>query len=108
TGSARQRREVAVLKAVGFVRRQVWAILGSQAITLAAVAVALGIPVGVAVGRGAWALVAGRIGVVVAPVVPIAELAATVLAAVLVANLLAALPARAAVRARPAIVLRSE
>jgi hypothetical protein len=108
TGSPRQRREVAVLKAVGFVRNQVWTMLGSQASTLAAVALALGIPVGVAVGRGAWALVAGRIGVVVAPVVPIAELAATVLAAVLVANLLAALPARAAVRARPAIVLRSE
>jgi hypothetical protein len=108
TGSARQRREVAVLKAVGFVRRQVWAILGSQAITLAAVAVALGIPVGVAVGRGAWALVAGRIGVVVAPVAPVVSLAVIVPVVALAAITLAALPARAAGSIRPAVLLRAE
>lgn len=108
TGGGRRRREVAVLKAVGFVRRQVRAIVGWHAGTLAAVGLAGGIPVGVALGRGAWALVAGRIGVEVAPVVPVGQLVAAVPVALLAAIALAALPARVAAHIRPAVALRAE
>jgi hypothetical protein len=107
-GGGRRRREVAVLKAVGFVRRQVRAIVGWHAGTLAAVGLAGGIPVGIALGRGAWALVAQRIGVEVAPAVPVGQLVAAVPIALLAANALAVLPAVAAARIRPAVALRAE
>jgi hypothetical protein len=108
TGGGRRRREVAVLKAVGFVRRQVRGIVGWHAVTLTTVGLAVGIPVGIALGRGAWALVAQRIGVEVAPAVPVGQLVATVPIALLAANALAVLPAVAAARIRPAVALRAE
>jgi hypothetical protein len=79
-----------------------------QASTLVALALAIGIPVGVAAGRWIWLVVAEQIGVVPEPVLPAALLALLVAATVLVANLVAAVPAWMAARTRPATVLRAE
>jgi hypothetical protein len=104
----RRRRDLAVLKTLGFVRRQVWSTLACQATTMAAVALLVGLPLGVAAGRWAWILVADGLESPAAPVIPVLMLLLAVLATVLVANLTAALPARAAAGTRPAVVLRSE
>src|SRR5207248_498821 len=58
----RHRRDLAVLKTIGFVRRQVSATVAWQATVLAAGAVLVGIPVGVALGRWTWDLVAHGVG----------------------------------------------
>jgi len=108
TSVRRRRRDLAVLKTLGFVRGQVSATVAWQATTLAAVALLAGLPLGVAAGRWAWVLVNQGLGSPAGPVTPGMPLLAAVPAAVLVANLIAALPARAAAATRPAVVLRSE
>jgi FtsX-like permease family len=108
TSVRRRRRDLAVLKAIGFVRGQVSATVAWQATTLATVALLIGVPLGVAAGRWAWLLVNRGLGTPAGPVTPTLAVLTVVLATVLVANLVAALPARAAAATRPAVVLRSE
>jgi hypothetical protein len=103
-----RRRDLAVLKALGFLRGQVSLTVVWQASTLVALALAIGIPVGAAAGRWIWLVVAEQIGVVPEPVLPAALLALLAAATVLVANLVAAVPAWMAARTRPATVLRAE
>jgi hypothetical protein len=108
TSVRRRRRDLAVLKTLGFVRGQVSATVAWQATTLAAIALLVGLPLGVAAGRWGWVLVNQGLGSPVGPVTPTLAVLAVVPATVLVANLVAARPARAAATTRPAVVLRSE
>jgi hypothetical protein len=108
TSVRRRRRDLAVLKTLGFVPRQVSAAIAWQATSLVLVAVLIGLPLGLAAGRSIWALVAGQLGVVVQPVVPWPLVLGLLPAALVVANLVAAVPAVAAGRIPPAVVLRSE
>jgi ABC-type lipoprotein release transport system permease subunit len=108
TSVRRRRRDLAVLKTLGFVRRQVSAAVAWQATTVALVAVAVGLPLGVALGRWSWSLLIDRIGLGAEPVTPWPALLAAALATVLVANLVAAWPGWMAARIRPALALRSE
>jgi ABC-type lipoprotein release transport system permease subunit len=108
SGVRRRRRELAILKTLGFVRGQVRSTVAWQATTLVAVALLVGVPVGIATGRWAWMLFAENLGVVAAPRVPAIAIAVTVAVAFLVANLIAAAPAQFAARTKPALVLRSE
>ena len=62
TSVRRRRREVAVLRSIGFVRRQVSAIVIWQATMVALVAIVVGVPVGAAAGRATWTLVTDRLG----------------------------------------------
>jgi putative ABC transport system permease protein len=102
-----RRRDLAVLKTLGFSRRQLGATVAWQATTLVAIALALGIPLGVMAGRWAWWAFAQGIAVVPAPIVPVWVLV-TVPAAILLGNAIAALPGRSAARTRPAAILRVE
>jgi hypothetical protein len=104
----RRARDLAILKTVGFVRRQVWVAVAWQATTFAAVALAIGIPLGIAAGRWSWTVFASQVHVVDESAVPVVAVVVAVPAAMLLANLLAAIPGRAAARVRPALVLRSE
>jgi ABC-type lipoprotein release transport system permease subunit len=104
----RRQRDLAVLKTLGFVRGQVSAAVAWQATTVAVVALAAGLPLGVALGRWTWSLLIDRIGLGAEPVTPWPALLAAALATVVVANLVAAWPGRMAARTRPAVALRSE
>jgi hypothetical protein len=73
-----------------------------------ALALVVGVPFGIALGRWSWLLVADRLGVVSPPSVPPATIFALVPAALLVANVAAAVPGWLAVRVRPAEALRAE
>ncbi|HVM07268.1 MAG TPA: FtsX-like permease family protein [Acidimicrobiales bacterium] len=104
----RRRGDLAVLRALGCTPRQTRASVVWQATTLALVGLAVGVPVGVALGRVSWRAVAET-----TPMIYVAPLALTALvvapaAAVAAANVLAAWPARVASRLRPAEVLRAE
>ncbi|MGI9005653.1 MAG: FtsX-like permease family protein, partial [Streptosporangiaceae bacterium] len=104
----RRRTEAGLLKVLGFLRRQVAAVVGWQATTIALAGIAAGVPLGIAAGKAAWRLFATSIGVVPVAVVPawtLVLLAAAVLAA---ANVLAVLPALIAARSRPAQLLRAD
>jgi len=107
--SIRQRRsDLAILKTIGFSRRQVGAAIAWQATTLAGVAVAVGLPTALLLGGWTWRRFAIGLGVDAAVSVPVAGLLVIALVACLLANLISVGPARAAARVRPALVLRSE
>jgi FtsX-like permease family len=108
TSVRRRRRDLAVLKTLGFMRGQVSQTVAWQATTFALVAGLLGVPLGIAGGRWAWRVVAEQLGVAADPVVPAGSVLAIATGALLVANLVAAGPGWAAARIQPAAVLRSE
>ena len=108
TSIRRRRRDLAVLKTMGFVRRQVSAAVAWQATTLVVVALLVGIPLGAAGGRWVWQVFAERIGIAPNPQVPLITLLLFVPVAVVVANVLAAGPGWVAGRLKPAPVLRTE
>ncbi len=108
SATQRKRRDLAVLKTLGFVRRQVRATVGWQATTLIVVALVVGIPLGVAAGRWIWSLFADELGIINEPQVPLLPVFVLVPIAVAVANLVATAPATIAARTQPAVLLRTE
>jgi hypothetical protein len=102
------RRDLAVLKTLGFTRYQVAATTAWQATVFVVVALVVGVPLGIAAGRWLWQLIADELGVVSAPRVPLLAILLLVPAALLVANLAAAVPGWLAARIRPAEALRTE
>jgi FtsX-like permease family len=104
----RRRTDFAVLKSLGMLRRQVSSITAWQVSTLVALALAAGLPLGVAAGRRAWVLFAAALGVPADARTPATFLLVLVPAAVLIVNLVAWLPARRASGVRPSDALRSE
>ncbi len=101
----RRRRELSLLKALGFTRRQVSATVAWQATSTIAVGLIIGVPIGVVLGRLTWKLFAGQLDVVAEATVPVVAIALTVVAALAAANTLAALPARYARAVPSAFVL---
>jgi FtsX-like permease family len=107
TSVRRRRRDLAILKTVGFVTRQVRATVAWQATALACAGLIVGVPLGLLAGRWAWLLFADQEAIVPAPVIsPLTLLA--IPAVLLLANAIAAIPARSAARTQPAVILRSE
>jgi hypothetical protein len=104
----RRRREVGLLKALGFVRRQVALSVGWQTTTIALVGIVIGVPVGIAVGRGVWGVFAHSLGVLSVTTVTAWVIIVVAAATIVVANVLAIGPAFVASRSRPASLLRSE
>jgi hypothetical protein len=107
TSVRQRRRELAILKTLGFVTRQVRATVAWQATAIAGVGLVVGVPLGLIAGRWTWLLFADHAAIVPVPVIsPLTLLAFPVVLAL--ANLIAAIPARTAARTQPAIVLRAE
>jgi predicted lysophospholipase L1 biosynthesis ABC-type transport system permease subunit len=105
---ARRRSETGLLRALGMVRRQLATIVFWQATTVAVIAIAAGIPLGIAAGRAIWRAFAISLGVVPVPVVQAWLIVALAAGALLAANALAAVPAMSAARSRPGQLLRTE
>lgn len=108
TSVRRRRRDLAVLRTIGFTRPQVRAAVAWQAVTLTVVALAIGMPLGVIGGRYAWLTFTRQIGVL--PVLHVQPLAFTefVLLALVLALAVSAPPGEAAARSTTARILRSE
>ncbi len=108
TSVRQRRRELALLKSLGMRRGQLRTIVASQAITIMVAATLVGVPVGVAGGRWTWTTFTNSIGVVPAPVVPVATLAIGIGGLIAAGALLALWPAAIAARTVPAVLLRAE
>ena len=108
TAITRRRRDLAILKTLGFVRRQVKASVAWQATTLAGVAIAIGVPIGIVLGRALWTVLANDIGVVPSPRSGLAPNLLLIPLGIALANVIALIPARSASRTQPAVVLRTE
>jgi ABC-type antimicrobial peptide transport system permease subunit len=108
TSVSRRRRDLALLKTLGFTRAQVQAVVAWQATAFAAVALLIGLPLGVVAGRLAWAGFANAAGVATQATVDVSLVLLAIPVTLVLANLIAAWPARTAARLRPAMVLRAE
>jgi hypothetical protein len=108
TAVRRRGQELAVLRTLGLTGRQARLVIVTQATLLAVVGLAAGIPLGLAVGRAVWRVVADFTPFAYQPPVSPWALALIAPAALLAANLLALWPGRRAARLRPGQVLRTE
>ena len=104
----RRRQDLAVLKTIGFTRRQLAATVAWQATVAAIVGSAVGIPLGIALGRWLWTAFARQIYAVPQPAVPVLSIVLLPLCALALVNLAAALPGRSAARTPAALALRAE
>jgi hypothetical protein len=104
----RRRRDFALLKTLGFTRRQLAGAVAWQSTVVAAVGLVIGVPLGIAAGRWLWLAFARQLSAVPDPVIPAASIALAALAAMILANLVAALPGRRAARTPAALLLRAE
>jgi hypothetical protein len=108
TAVRRRGHELAVLRTLGLTGRQARLVIVTQATLLAVVGLAAGIPLGLAVGRAVWRVVADFTPFAYQPPVSPWALALIAPAALLSANLLALWPGRRAARLRSGQVLHTE
>ncbi len=104
----RRRRDLALLKALGFTERQLAATVAWHSTIAVGIGVIAGVPLGIALGRTLWDLFANDINAVPVPSVPVLAVVLIALGALVLANLIAAVPGRLAARTPTALVLRSE
>ena len=104
----RRRRDFAILRALGLTGRQVRVITAWQVSAVTGLALAAGIPLGVAVGHWSWSLFAADLGITGEFVAPLPLVLLMVPAVILAGNAVAFWPARTAARVSPARVLRAE
>jgi hypothetical protein len=104
----RRRLDFAVLRSLGFVRRDVGLSVSCQAVTVAVLGVAAGIPLGIVIGRWAWLAAIRSAGMLDAPTIDVRWLLVVGIVAVSGGALIGAVPGWFAGRRRPAEGLRSE
>ena len=104
----RRRRDLALLKALGFTPRQLAAVVAWQSSVTAVVGIVIGVPFGIVIGRQLWTLFARNINAVPDPTVPVVSVVLVCVGAMIFANLVAALPGRIAARTPTALALRAE
>jgi hypothetical protein len=104
----RRRRELALLRTLGFTQRQLAAAVAWQASVAAVAGVVIGVPVGIGVGRWLWVLFARLIYAVPHPTVPVGWIVVLAVGTLVLANVVAAVPARIASRTPTALMLRAE
>jgi putative ABC transport system permease protein len=104
----RRGRDLAVLRVVGYTPTQTAAAVLTMALVAGAVALAIGVPLGIAAGRTLWRFVAHGAAVEGDVLVPTGWTLAISAGVLLATGLIAALPARRAATQHPADLLRAE
>jgi predicted lysophospholipase L1 biosynthesis ABC-type transport system permease subunit len=104
----RRRRDLAVLKTLGFTRRQLMSTVVWQAVTVAAFGIVVGAAFGIAAGSWLWRTTAEDVGVVADVALPLGVLVAVASAALAISIGAAAIPARRAADLPAATLLHSE
>ncbi|WP_242666532.1 MULTISPECIES: ABC transporter permease [Parafrankia] len=102
------RRELAILRTLGFTPAQTARIPLVTSCVTTALAVAVAVPLGLLLGRLAWWEIATATGVATSPAVPVSLLVALPPAVILIGLVLAAPPASRAARLLPGALLRRE
>jgi ABC-type lipoprotein release transport system permease subunit len=103
-----RRRDLGVLRVLGFSRAQAMRAVVYQAVIYAAIALAIAIPVGIAFGRFAWHAYARNLYVVPESVTSLTTVAAVAAVTLAITVLVALPPGWLAARVRPAAALRVE
>jgi hypothetical protein len=104
----RRRRDLALLKTLGFTRRQLSACIAWQSSVSVLTGLIIGIPLGIVCGRWLWLAFARQIDTVPFAPVPTLSLFVLGVSAIVLANVVAFFPGRIAARTAAAIALRAE
>jgi hypothetical protein len=104
----RRRRDLAIMKTLGFTRRMLATAVAWQATVDGVIGAVVGIPLGILLGRELWTLFARDINAVPQPTVPATALVLVGLGTIVVAIIAASWPGRNAASTPPGLVLRSE
>lgn len=104
----RRQRDLALLKTLGFTKRQLAATIAWQSTIVALIGTIVGVPLGIALGRWLWDLFARDIHAVPVPSVPVVLITAITIGAIVLANIVATAPGRYAARTSTAVLLRAE
>jgi hypothetical protein len=108
TSVRRRRRDLALLKTLGFTHRQLITTVAVQASVAAIIGTLIGLPAGILAGRQLWTRFAHEIAAVPQPNVPTYTILLTAIGALALANLVAAIPGRRAARTPTAVLLHAE
>jgi hypothetical protein len=108
TSVRRRLRDLMVLRVLGFTGGEVRAAVSWMSVTVTALGLAVGIPVGLICGRLAWRLLTTQLGVPPVVVAPAVSFAVLVAAGLALAVAVTAVPAFRASRSLPAAILRAE
>ena len=104
----RRSHEFAVLRALGMTRGNIRTILNSQGTAIALFGLAVGIPLGIGVGRLGWRAIAERVPLSEIPPLALTAVLLLIPLTVIAANVLALWPGRVTLSKPPAEELRSE
>jgi hypothetical protein len=104
----RRRRNFAVLRTLGFTRRQLASVVAWQSSVAVGIGTIIGVPLGIILGRFLWILFAHEINAIPAPAIPVTSIVLIVLGGIVLANIVAAVPGRIAARIPTALLLRAE
>jgi hypothetical protein len=108
TGARSRSHDLAVLRALGLTPRQAGACVTWQAAVIGVIALAIGVPLGLVIGRQVWRVLADSLSFVYVGPLSGLVLVVVVPVALVTLALLALWPARVAARLRTAEVLRTE
>ena len=108
TSVRRRRTDLALLKSLGFTKRQLASAIAWQASVAVGIGCLIGIPLGIALGRFLWDLFVRQIDAVPDPTVPTWSIVLIAVGALILANVVAAIPGRIAANTPTAQLLRSE
>ena len=104
----RRRRDLALLKTIGLTHRQLAATVAWQSSVAVGIGTAVGIPLGIVLGRSLWDLFAHEIDAVPVPSVPSWPIVFIAVGAFILANIVATVPGRMAAHTPTALLLRAE
>jgi hypothetical protein len=108
TSVRRRRRDLAMLRALGFTGGQLRSVVVWQASANGLVGVVAGVPIGILLGRWLWTLFARHIDAVPEPTVPVLSVVIVAAVTMVLVNVVAARPGRSAAHTSTARVLRGE
>jgi ABC-type lipoprotein release transport system permease subunit len=104
----RRRRDLALLKILGFTHGQLAAAIAWQSSVAVGIGTIVGVPSGIIIGHFIWDLFAREINAVPQPTVPVLSVVLIVVGGLVLANVVAAIPGRIAARTPTALLLRAE
>jgi ABC-type antimicrobial peptide transport system permease subunit len=104
----RRRRDLALLKILGFTHGQLAAAIAWQSSVAVGIGTIVGVPLGIITGHFLWDLFAREINAVPQPTVPVLSVVLIVVGGLVLANVVAAIPGRIAARTPTALLLRAE
>jgi hypothetical protein len=108
TSVRRRGRDLALLKALGFTRRQLASVVAWQSTASVAFGIVIGVPLGIVFGRAMWTLFAHELFAIPEPTVPTLQIALVAVGALVLANVLAAIPGQRAARTPTNVILNAE